>query len=621
MADLSNTNAQLAAQMSALLNRTDSHMDMQFDVLGTPPDGGEFANGYVLVHNAVGMSSYQPSWPTLVAEFRNPVANAIEAYDLANSTVQKAAGHAANSANSAGAALASETLAHIWSDKAAGHSANALDHATVAEGYRDELQVQIGVLHQGVSDLGNAVTYQAELTNTVQFAQSVVTTAEAKVQAANSNINAANTNINGLAQTVASQTASVLAANATVANNTSLAEGYMTDALDARDATFTARNVAQSAANTAVAANVSIQAANSNVNAKEAADTLIVIAAEASVSSNAAQVADQTAVVTGHAANVATLAGQVSDDASAVSTANAAIHAVETVVLTARDDVDADRTLAEQAANVALAAAANAQSIVGGDFVFNAERGVANGVATLGPDGKVPTEQIGLDANNVVTSVSGRTGDVTLTKADVGLDRIGIPTSLGVGGLVANNSSNTQVLELTGNGFGGINLKGRIGGAMNYALTYSPAYGLQVYDANGVGSSVLTSITSNAVTGALGYTPANRAGADFGILGVSGNAGAARELVFKTGTDYRWNILTSGEPESGGDKGSNLGIARYSDAGTWIDTPVSISRETGEVSFNSPPKVFGQVMGYRGIPQVNAPLSFLNIIPHLHSAE
>lgn len=55
----------------------------------------------------------------------------------------------------------------------------------------------------------------------------------------------------------------------------------------------------------------------------------------------------------------------------------------------------------------------------GGDYIPTSEKGAANGVATLGSDGLVPTEQLPASGGGV-TSVNGETGDVTLNAAGVG---------------------------------------------------------------------------------------------------------------------------------------------------------------------------------------------------------
>lgn len=57
------------------------------------------------------------------------------------------------------------------------------------------------------------------------------------------------------------------------------------------------------------------------------------------------------------------------------------------------------------------------------DPIFIAQKGQANGVAGLGPDGKVPSSQLPT-ASNAVTSVNSQTGVVVLAKADVGLSNV-----------------------------------------------------------------------------------------------------------------------------------------------------------------------------------------------------
>ncbi len=71
-------------------------------------------------------------------------------------------------------------------------------------------------------------------------------------------------------------------------------------------------------------------------------------------------------------------------------------------------------------------AAKQAESIVGGDFVPNSDRGIPGGVATLDDTGKVPENQIP-DSVGSVKGVKGekedkyRTGEVNITKENIGL--------------------------------------------------------------------------------------------------------------------------------------------------------------------------------------------------------
>ena len=67
-----------------------------------------------------------------------------------------------------------------------------------------------------------------------------------------------------------------------------------------------------------------------------------------------------------------------------------------------------------------------------------------------------------------------------------------------------------------------------------------------------------------------------------------GSPGYWAELQFATNTNVlRWRIGKNPDSESGSNAGSNLSISRYSDAGSLIDTPVSITRSTGLVTINN----------------------------------
>jgi hypothetical protein len=46
----------------------------------------------------------------------------------------------------------------------------------------------------------------------------------------------------------------------------------------------------------------------------------------------------------------------------------------------------------------------------------------------------------------------------------------------------------------------------------------------------------------------------------------------------------RWSVVAAGDAESGGNVGSSFYLSRYNDAGTYIDTPLSIDRATGIVT-------------------------------------
>lgn len=62
------------------------------------------------------------------------------------------------------------------------------------------------------------------------------------------------------------------------------------------------------------------------------------------------------------------------------------------------------------------------------------------------------------------------------------------------------------------------------------------------------------------------------------LQGLSGND---RRIVFRTGNNYRWTIITNSTAETGSDIGSDFALRAYTDAGGSIDTAFSIARNAG----------------------------------------
>lgn len=68
---------------------------------------------------------------------------------------------------------------------------------------------------------------------------------------------------------------------------------------------------------------------------------------------------------------------------------------------------------------------------------------------------------------------------------------------------------------------------------------------------------------------------------------ISGPAATSRELQFATGTNSeRWTLITSTASESGSNAGSNFQINSFSDGGTYLATPLTITRSTGNATFS-----------------------------------
>jgi hypothetical protein len=122
-----------------------------------------------------------------------------------------------------------------------------------------------------------------------------------------------------------------------------------------------------------------------------------------------------------------------------------------------------------------------------------------------------------------------------------------------------------------------------------------PAYKAQ---SNAILDLIGDQFSTTPATGAGPYTqggvlqPFSMAGAG----NVNGPVGTSRQITFGTnpavptaadfGSSYRWGIRTDASAESGSNLGSNLNIDRYNDNGTYVDTPLSINRATGNINLN-----------------------------------
>lgn len=89
-----------------------------------------------------------------------------------------------------------------------------------------------------------------------------------------------------------------------------------------------------------------------------------------------------------------------------------------------------------------------------------------------------------------------------------------------------------------------------------------------------------------------------------GDIFIRGPASSYRGLEIHTKatlTDHiRWDIEANADAESGSNNGSNFIIERYSDAGGFIDTPLTISRATGAMLLPDPVTLDGVISGAHG---------------------
>lgn len=81
----------------------------------------------------------------------------------------------------------------------------------------------------------------------------------------------------------------------------------------------------------------------------------------------------------------------------------------------------------------------------------------------------------------------------------------------------------------------------------------------------------------------------------YSAIFINGSAAQGRMVLYRTASTNRWEVGADNATESGANTGSNYDINRYSDTGTYINTPLTINRGTGAVflPFIDPGSKFG----------------------------
>lgn len=101
------------------------------------------------------------------------------------------------------------------------------------------------------------------------------------------------------------------------------------------------------------------------------------------------------------------------------------------------------------------------------------------------------------------------------------------------------------------------------------------------------GSFTTLNSTGGALNGSLGAT--SQAGAQVTTLlstsdySRSGAAGTIRSIRFQTALVDRWSWDETSTAEGGSNAGTNFQLSRYADAGTFIDSPITVNRASGTV--------------------------------------
>jgi hypothetical protein len=97
-----------------------------------------------------------------------------------------------------------------------------------------------------------------------------------------------------------------------------------------------------------------------------------------------------------------------------------------------------------------------------------------------------------------------------------------------------------------------------------------------------IGGGTINNTTIGATAAAAGtFTQVN-----MGPTNTIGSAvGTSRGIQYFTGNNQRWFQFVNSAAESGSNVGSDWNLSRFSDGGSFIDTPFSIQRSTGQATF------------------------------------
>lgn len=102
-------------------------------------------------------------------------------------------------------------------------------------------------------------------------------------------------------------------------------------------------------------------------------------------------------------------------------------------------------------------------------------------------------------------------------------------------------------------------------------------------------TSDATKFTSPTITG----TPVVSNGASSSYLVLRANAGTNRAIQIQTGTLLRWLFGGTNDAESGANAGTNFGLYRYADDGSYLGQSMFINRSTGTVTFGNAVSIVG----------------------------
>jgi len=117
-----------------------------------------------------------------------------------------------------------------------------------------------------------------------------------------------------------------------------------------------------------------------------------------------------------------------------------------------------------------------------------------------------------------------------------------------------------------------------IAGMLRYNTSLSAFEGFM----GSVWSSFVGLASDNTFTGSNTFSTT---GASYRLRITSGS-GNGKYVVYQTNGSTRWEVGSGSSAETGSNAGSSFQISRYDDSGTFIDSPIVISRSSGSVGLN-----------------------------------
>jgi hypothetical protein len=227
------------------------------------------------------------------------------------------------------------------------------------------------------------------------------------------------------------------------------------------------------------------------------------------------------------------------------------------------------------------------------------------------------TTHFNADFTNTVLNIDPQTSVISGQCGDEWPDAINVNSNNADVSFTNINGFEAQTLANIGGGTsGGLHLSGRVRITYSSFATGAPAINVNtggfIDMVGGINNLFPASGGGAQCAGACRNWPVVPGGDSW----IAGPTGVNRQQLYLTitntgGFDTRWGTFEDNTTESGSNAGSNFGIARYADSGSFIDTPLEITRSTGLVSLEDGLNVVGgyQAAGTAGVTCSGSPTS------------